>query len=82
MDISISMERTMKRAKASTEGTSSKPGKKNAPGGRDDGRRATSIYLTLEILTGLQNAATYERRHAYEIVEDALKEYLAKKKFT
>lgn len=68
----------MKKAKPSKKGASGAG--KEAPAERADGRRATSIYLKLEILTGLQNAATYKRVHAYEIVEEALKEYFVRNK--
>lgn len=68
----------MKKSKASTKGAS-RPGKAGAAE-RADGRRATSIYLRLEILTALQNVATYNRMHAYEVVEEALEDYFKKNK--
>jgi hypothetical protein len=46
---------------------------------RKDGRRTLLLYLKPEIIKSLKKAALDQDRHAYEIAEDALKEWLSPK---
>ncbi|MET4085615.1 hypothetical protein [Bradyrhizobium sp. S3.5.5] len=50
--------------------------KKSEKAERPDGRKMTSMYLKPKIMSALKKRAIDEERNAYEIVEDALGEYL------
>jgi hypothetical protein len=43
---------------------------------RADGRRSLLVYLKEDIIKRLKIAALDERRHAYQITEDALRNWL------
>lgn len=45
-------------------------------GSRADGRKSLLLYLPKELIRTLKITAINEGRHAYEIMEQALKEYL------
>jgi hypothetical protein len=59
---------------------SKKAGKKSNAAERPDGRRATVVYLQPDIMMQLKRAAMDQRRHGYEIIEDALEAWLKKPK--
>jgi hypothetical protein len=59
---------------------SKKVGKKSSAAERPDGRRATVVYLLPDIMMQLKRAAMDQRRHGYEIVEEALEAWLKKPK--
>lgn len=48
-------------------------------GVRSDGRQKMSFYLAPETIETLKIMAVKDKRHAYELVEDALKTYIAER---
>lgn len=47
---------------------------------RADGRRQLLIYLSAEVILELKRAALSEGRPAYELAEEAIKDWLSKDK--
>jgi len=54
-----------------------KPGSKTTARTRADGRRPLLVYLDQEIIKQLKKAALDQERTAYEITEEAVREWLA-----
>ena len=56
--------------------------KKKKPTALDSGRRALTVYMFPDTITALKHAAMTDEKHdhAYEIVEEAVLEWLARKK--
>lgn len=57
----------------------SKPAKQR-PSARPDGRRPLTTYMRPEVIKNLKMAALEEDRNAYEIVEEAVEEWLKTRK--
>jgi hypothetical protein len=45
---------------------------------RDDGRKQMLVYLRPAVITAIKTEALAQDKHAYELVETALEQYLAK----
>lgn len=58
---------------------SKKPASKTTQRARTDGRRPMLVYLRPDIIKQLKRAALDEDRPAYEITEEALREWLTTK---
>lgn len=56
---------------------SRKPSSKATAGKRADGRRPLLVYLDPDVIKRLKKAALDEDRTAYEITEEAVREWLA-----
>jgi hypothetical protein len=52
----------------------------SAPRSRDDGRRQLLIYMKQDIIKDLKRAAIEDGRPAYELAEEAILDFLRKKK--
>jgi hypothetical protein len=52
--------------------------KKGSGRTRTDGRKPLLVYLDEEVIKQLKKIGLDEGRHAYEITEDAVREWLAK----
>jgi hypothetical protein len=52
----------------------------SAPRTRGDGRRQLLVYLQVELIKELKRVAIDEGRPAYEIVEEAIQDWLRKKR--
>jgi hypothetical protein len=59
-----------------------KPKSKTATRTRTDGRRPLLVYLHHEVIKQLKKVALDEERPAYEITEEAVREWLATHKST
>ena len=55
-------------------------GKPSGDRKREDGRRQLLIYLAPEVITSLKRAALDQLRPAYELAEEAIKDWLLKNK--
>ncbi|WP_400768733.1 hypothetical protein [Methylosinus sporium] len=44
---------------------------------REDGRRSLLVYLDPDLIKNLKKAALDDERHVYEMVEEAVSDYLA-----
>ena len=59
---------------------STKPGAKAKARTRADGREQLLVYLDSAVIKQLKKAALDEDRYAYEITEEAVREWLAARK--
>ena len=58
---------------------SPKRGSKPADRVRPDGRRSLLVYLDAQLIKELKKAALDDERNAYEIVEEATRDWLAQR---
>jgi len=65
---------------ATTMTKSVKTTKQGERAGRSDGRKALLLYLKPEITLGLKRAALDESRPAYELAEEAIRDWLKRHK--
>lgn len=54
-----------------------KPEPRSDTRGRTDGRKALLIYLNQDVIKRLKKAAVDSDKHAYEIAEEAVRQWLA-----
>jgi hypothetical protein len=53
---------------------------KNEPNARSDGRKPLLVYMLPDLVKELKKAGLDEDRNAYEIVEEAVKDWLARRR--
>lgn len=56
------------------------PRKSTVPKERKDGRKQFLVYLPAKIIMDLKIAALHEGKHAYQLTEEAVRQYLVEKR--